>query len=94
MTEKNIRQVQNALLFITNPIRSRIPSILSSVLPHVEQNLYVIVENSTSNREEEKLRIRTILHAIYKQLTGTKSPSVDVLLHNLDLPMKSNKSIR
>lgn len=103
MTEKNLRQFQTALLLITNPIRSRVPSILSAVLPHVERNLYIIVENPTLHRsttekpfdrEQEKQRIRPMLHAIYKQLTGTKYPSVDVLLHNVDATIRSNNPIR
>lgn len=103
MTEKNIRRFQTALLLITNPIRSRIPSILSAVIPHVESNLYIIVQNpsvhlSTSDKpfdaEQQKQRIRPMLHAIYKQLTTTKYPSVDVLLHNVDASSRSNLPIR
>ncbi|CAF4192948.1 unnamed protein product [Rotaria sordida] len=82
MTEKNIRRFQTALLLITNPIRSRIPFILSSVIPYVERNLYVVVQNpnfqsssSSSSekffdREQQKERIRPMLYAIYKQLTS------------------------
>ena len=99
MTEKNIRRFQSALLLITNPIRSRIPSILSAVIPHVERNLYIIVQNpalhfSASDAEQQKQRIRPMLHAIYKQLTTTKYPSVDVLLHNVDAALKSSHPIR
>lgn len=82
----------NALLLITNPVRSRIPSIFSSVLPFVEKNLYVVFRNDSSiDRDSEKRRIRPMLHAIYKQLTSTRNPSVDVLLENLDF--SSTKSI-
>jgi hypothetical protein len=97
MTDKNMRRFQTALLLITNPIRSHIPSILSAVIPYVERNLYVIFQNPTSNSsseksfdvEQQKQRIRPMLHAIYKQLTSTKYPSVDILLHNVDSTMKS-----
>lgn len=104
MTEKSIRRFQTALLLITNPIRSRIPSILSAVLPHVERNLYVIFQNPNGSlpvsteksidSEQQKQRIRPMLHAIYRQLTATKSPSVDVLLHNVDSVIKSSNPIR
>ncbi|CAF0990536.1 unnamed protein product [Rotaria sordida] len=106
MTEKNIRRFQTALLLITNPIRSRIPFILSSVIPYVERNLYVVVQNpnfqsssSSSSekffdREQQKERIRPMLYAIYKQLTSTKNPSVDILLHNVDSAIKSTNPIR
>jgi hypothetical protein len=105
MTEKNMRQFQTALLLITNPIRSRIPSILSAVIPYVERNLYVIVQNpnfqlssSSSDKlfdsEQQKQRIHPILHAIYKQLTAIKNPSVDVLLHNVDSSIKSTNPLR
>ncbi|CAF4035536.1 unnamed protein product [Rotaria sp. Silwood2] len=104
MTEKNMRRFQTALLLITNPIRSRIPFILSSVIPYVERNLYVIVQNpnfqllSSSetlfDREQQKARIRPMLYAIYKQLKSTKNPSVDVLLHNVDSVIKSTNPIR
>jgi hypothetical protein len=103
MSDKNIRRFQTALLLITNPIRSRIPSILSAVLPHVEENLYILVHQPNIhlgnaekqlNSEQEKQRIRPMLHAIYKQLTATKYPSVDVLLHNVDASFKSTHPIR
>jgi hypothetical protein len=106
MTDKNIRRFQTALLLITNPIRSRIPSILSAVIPHVERNLYVVFQNpnfqlpssSSSDKafdsEQQKRHIRPMLHAIYKQLTATKNPSVDVLLHNVDSAIKSTNPIR
>lgn len=103
MTEKNVRRFQTALLLITNPMRSRVPSILSAVLPHVEKDLYIIVQNPTLqpsmpekgfDREEEKQRIRPMLHAIYKELTGTKYPSVNILLHNVDAAVNSNNPIR
>jgi hypothetical protein len=35
-----------------------------------------------------------MLHAIYKQLASTKTPSVDVLLHNVDSSIKSTNPIR
>ncbi|CAF1001892.1 unnamed protein product [Adineta ricciae] len=105
MTEKNIRRFQTALLLITNPIRSRIPSILSAVIPYVERNLYIVVQNlhtQASNasperffdREQQKRCIRPMLHAIYKQVTSTKNPSVDVLLHNVDSVIKSTNPLR
>jgi hypothetical protein len=102
MTEKNMRRFQTALLLITNPIRSRIPSILSAVIPHVERNLYVVVQNPNSqspsekpyDSEQQKQHIRPMLHAIYKQLTSTKNPSVDVLLHNVDSAVKTTNPIR
>jgi len=103
MTDKNLRRFQTALLLITNPIRSRIPSILSAVIPYVERNLYVIFQNpnfqlSSSEKsfdsEQQKQNIRPMLHAIYKQLTTTKNPSVDILLHNVDSAIKSTNPIR
>jgi hypothetical protein len=104
MTDKNMRRFQTAILLITNPIRSRIPSILSAVIPYVERNLYVIFQNPTSlsssssekvfDSEQQKQRIRPMLHAIYKQLTSTKYPSVDVLLHSVDSAIKSTNPIR
>jgi hypothetical protein len=103
MAEKNMRRFQTALLLITNPIRSRIPSILSAVIPYVERNLYVIFQNpnfqlSSSEKsfdsEQQKQHIRPMLHAIYKQLTTTKNPSVDILLHNVDSAIKSTNPIR
>ena len=104
MTEKNMRRFQTALLLITNPIRSRIPSILSAVIPYVERNLYVIFQNpnfqlsSSSEKpldsEQQKQHIRPMLHAIYKQLRATKNPSVDILLHNVDSAIKSTNPIR
>ena len=98
-----MRRFQTALLLISNPIRSRIPSILSAVLPQVERNLYVIFQNPNSSfltseksfdSEQQKQRIRPMLHAIYCQLTATKDPSVDILLHNVDSVMKSSNPIR
>ncbi|CAF1115784.1 unnamed protein product [Adineta steineri] len=105
MTEKNIRRFQTALLLITNPIRARIPSILSSVIPYVERNLYVIFQNPNihltasseklfHDSDQQKQRIRPMLHAIYKQLTATKYPSVDILLHNVDSTIKSTNPLR
>jgi hypothetical protein len=104
MTETNIRRFQAALLLITNPIRSRIPSILSAVIPHVERNLYVVVQHSNFqlpsaqeklfDSEQQKQRIRPMLHAIYKQLKATKNPSVDILLHNVDAAIKSTSPLR
>ena len=103
LTDKNMRQFNAALLLITNPIRSRIPSIISAVIPHVERNLYVIVQSSNFqsvpsdkpvDAEEEKQRIRPMLHAIYKQLTTTENPSVDVLLHNVDARVGSSNPLR
>ncbi|CAF4961884.1 unnamed protein product [Rotaria sp. Silwood1] len=111
MTEKNMRRFQTALLLITNPIRSRIPFILSCVIPYVERNLYVVVQNSNFqlsssssssssssetlfDREQQKERIRPMLYAIYKHLTVTKNPSVDILLHNVDSVIKSTNPIR
>ena len=102
MTETNMHRVQTALLLITNPIRSRIPSILSAVIPYVERNLYVIFQNpnlqssseKSFDREQEKQQIRPMLHAVYKHLTATKYPSVDVLLHNVDSTIKSTNPIR
>ena len=103
MTEKNIRRFQAALLLITNPIRSRIPFILSSVIPYAERNLYVVVHNpnfqlssseNSFDREQQKQRIRPMIYAIYKQLTATKNPSADVLLHNVDSAIKSTNPIR
>lgn len=99
-----MRRFQTALLLITNPIRSRIPFILSSVIPYVERNLYVIVQNPNFQsstppekvfyREHQKQCIRPMLHAIYKQLTSTKTPSVDILLHNVDSVIKSTNPLR
>ena len=104
MTEKNMRRFQTAVLLITNPIRSRIPSILSAVIPCVERNLYVVLQNpnfqlsSTSEKpldsEQQKQHIRPMLHAIYQQLRATKDPSVDILLHNVDSTIKSTNPIR
>jgi hypothetical protein len=102
MTDKNMRRFQTALLLITNPIRSRVPSILSAVIPYVERDLYVIFQSPTSgsspektlDTEQQKKRIRPMLHAIYKQLTSTKYPSVDILLHNVDSAIKSSNPIR
>ena len=102
MTDKNMRRFQSALLLITNPVRSRIPSILSAVIPHVERNLYVIFPNlnpqslseKTFDSEQQKQRIRPMLHAIYKQLSSTKNPSVDILLHNVDATIKSTNPVR
>ncbi|CAF4355396.1 unnamed protein product [Rotaria socialis] len=109
MTDKNMRRFQTALLLITNPIRSRIPFILSAVIPYVERNLYVIIENpnfqsSSSSlassseklfdREQQKQRIRPLLHAIYKQLSATKNPSVNILLHNVDSVIKSTNPLQ
>jgi hypothetical protein len=39
--------------------------------------------------EQQKQRIRPMLHTINQQLTSTKYPSVDVLLHNVDSAIKS-----
>ncbi|CAF4738065.1 unnamed protein product [Rotaria sp. Silwood2] len=99
-----MRQFQTALLLITNPIRSRIPFILSFVIPYVERNLHAVVQNpnfqltSTSetffDREQQQKCIRPMLYAIYKQLTATKNPSVDILLHNVDSIIKSTNPIR
>lgn len=108
MTEKNMHRFQSALLLITNPIRSRIPSILSAVIPYVERNLYVIVQNpnfqlssseKSFDREQQKQRIHHMLFgiyktAIYKQLMATKNPSIDVLLHNVDSAIKSTNPLR
>ena len=103
MTEKNMRRFQTALLLITNPIRSRIPSILSAVIPYVDQNLYVIFQNpnvqlsspeKSLDSEQQKQRIHPMLYDIYKQLTATKNPSVDILLHNVDAAIKSTNPIR
>lgn len=100
MTDKNMRRFQTALLLISNPIRSRIPSILSAVLPHVERNLYVIFQNPNSSpeksfdSEQQKHRIHPMLQAIYRQVTATKNPSVDILLHNVDSVIKSSNPIR
>jgi hypothetical protein len=104
MTDKNMRRFQTALLLITNPIRSRIPSILSAVIPYVERNLYVIFQNpnfqlsssseKTFDSEQQKQCIRPMLHVIYKQLRTTKNPSVDVLLHNVDSAIKSTNPVR
>ncbi len=99
-----MRRFQTALLLITNPIRSRIPSILSAVIPYVERNLYVVLQNpnyqlsSSSEKpldsEQQKQHIRPMLHAIYQQLRATKDPSVDILLHNVDSAIKSTNPIR
>lgn len=90
-----MHQFQTALLLITNPIRSRIPSILSAVIPYVEKNLYVIVQNpNISSGEEQKQRIRPMLYAIYKQVTAAQNPSVDILLHNVDSVIKPTNPIR
>lgn len=98
MTDTNMRQFQAALLLITNPIRSRIPSILSAVIPQVERNLYIFFPNSiaqsTIDIEQQKKRIRPMLHIIYKQLSSIKDPSVDILLHNVDSTVKSTNPIR
>ncbi len=103
MTDKNMHRFQTALLLITNPIRSRIPAILTAVIPHVERNLYVIFQNptfqlssseKTFDLEQHKQRIRPMLHVIYEHLKATKNPSVDVLLHNIDSAIKSTNPIR
>ena len=99
-----MRHFQTALLLITNPIRSRIPFLLSTIIPYVERNLFIVVQNpnfhlasiseKSFDSEQQKQRIRPILYAIYKQLTVVKTPSVDVLLHNVDWAIKSTNPIR
>lgn len=104
MAETNIRRFQAALLLITNPIRSRIPTLLSAVIPQVERNLYVVVhqpnvqlaaaQEKSLDPEQQKQRIRPMLHVIYKQLAATNNPSVDVLLHNVDAAIRSTSPLR
>jgi len=91
MADVKMRQFQAALLLITNPVRSCIPSILSAVIPHVERNLYIYFPNLV---EPQKKQIHPIINTIYKQLLPTKNPSVDILLHNVGSKVKSNDSIR
>ncbi len=44
--------------------------------------------------EQQKQRIRPMLHTINQQLTSIKYPSVDVLLHNVDSAIKSTNPIQ
>jgi hypothetical protein len=101
----NMHEFPTACLLHPNSIPSRIPSILSAVITYVEKNRYVVAQKPNSqlpssspertfDSEQQKQRMRPMLHAIYKQLIATKNPSIDVLLHNINSAIKSTNPIR
>jgi hypothetical protein len=100
----NIRKFQIARLSHTNPIRSRIPSILSYAIPHVEKNLYVVLQkpnfqllppsSKRSFDSAQKQHIPPMSHVIYKQLTATKILSIYIILHNVDSQIKLTNLFR